>query len=245
MGLDNAQTGSRQLVSGIPEDTLLNQSLQTLGLSPAAADLLEMGAGLGVGAKASKLLEQSPSIIHGASTSSLLDGNGPVGLPALEKPAVAKAPVVGENGRALKKIEGFRGGKGKGVGSEGIVSPKTTSTKIDPVPPEQPAFPSGSVGASKIWSKAARLKDAQLPREGRIRYVPPDNWDGSAPLPRGPNKGFVDKFGNEWTKGPSRTEGQTFEWDVQLSSKGRSQIGWTTRDGSHANVSLDGKITHK
>ena len=61
LGLDNAQTGSRQLVSGIPEDTLLNQSLQTLGLSPAA-DLLEMGTGLGVGAKASKLLETAPKI---------------------------------------------------------------------------------------------------------------------------------------------------------------------------------------
>ncbi|MGP2488072.1 polymorphic toxin type 17 domain-containing protein [Pantoea ananatis] len=39
--------------------------------------------------------------------------------------------------------------------------------------------------------------------------------------------------------------GQAFEWYVQLSSKGRSQLGWATRDGSHLNVSLDRKFTHK
>ncbi|WP_217990190.1 polymorphic toxin type 17 domain-containing protein [Pseudomonas indica] len=32
---------------------------------------------------------------------------------------------------------------------------------------------------------------------------------------------------------------------MQLSKQGRSQLGWATRDGSHLNVSLDGKITHK
>lgn len=43
---------------------------------------------------------------------------------------------------------------------------------------------------------------------------------------------FMDRFGNEWTKGPSRTAGEAFEWDVQL------------RDGGHWNVSLEGHITH-
>jgi hypothetical protein len=123
--------------------------------------------------------------------------------------------------------------------------PKKNLDQFDPVPPQQAAFPADSVGAGKVWTKTARIKDAQLPNEGKIRFVPPKNWDGSTPLVRGLNKGFIDKFGNEWTKGPSRTEGQAFEWDVQLSPKGREQIGWTTRDGSHANVSLDGKITHK
>lgn len=61
----------------------------------------------------------------------------------------------------------------------------------------------------------------------------------------GPNKGYIDKFGNEWTKGPSRTKGQEFEWDVQLSPTGKAQLGWASRDGKHLNVSLDGKITHK
>ena len=38
--------------------------------------------------------------------------------------------------------------------------------------------------------------------------------------------------------------GEAFEWDVQLSKTGQSSIGWLTRDGSHANVSLLGRITH-
>ncbi|MFD4715184.1 polymorphic toxin type 17 domain-containing protein [Streptomyces sp. NPDC058430] len=64
-------------------------------------------------------------------------------------------------------------------------------------------------------------------------------------LPRGTRKGYIDRFGNEWIKGPSRTAGQPFEWDVQLSKTGRAKLGWLSRDGSHLNVSLDGEITHK
>ncbi|GIF14189.1 polymorphic toxin type 17 domain-containing protein [Actinoplanes teichomyceticus] len=90
-----------------------------------------------------------------------------------------------------------------------------------------------------------RIKDAGLPTRGRIRYVPPKGYNPSMPLPRGPGGGYVDRFGNEWVKGPSRTSGHEFEWDVQLRGKGRTQLGKWTRDGSHANVSLDGHITHK
>lgn len=57
--------------------------------------------------------------------------------------------------------------------------------------------------------------------------------------------GFKDKFGNIWTKGSPRTAGDTYEWDVQLSRQGKAQLGWATRDGSHLNVSLKGRITHK
>ncbi|WP_227123180.1 polymorphic toxin type 17 domain-containing protein [Kosakonia oryzae] len=52
-------------------------------------------------------------------------------------------------------------------------------------------------------------------------------------------------MGNEWVKGPSRAAGQAFEWDVQLSPKGKTPLGWATRYGSHLNISLDGRITHK
>lgn len=90
----------------------------------------------------------------------------------------------------------------------------------------------------------SRIKDAQLPNEGKIRFVPPDNYDPTIPLTRGPNKGFLDKFNNEWTKGPSRTLGESFEWDVQLSDLGKKQLGWASRDGNHLNVSLKGKLTH-
>jgi hypothetical protein len=84
----------------------------------------------------------------------------------------------------------------------------------------------------RIPSKRSHYRKAQLPTQGKVRYVPPKNWHPSEPLPRGPNHGYVDKFGNEWTKGPSRTKGQPFEWDVQRP------------DGSHWNISLDGKVTH-
>ncbi|MFZ4835209.1 polymorphic toxin type 17 domain-containing protein [Rouxiella sp. Mn2063] len=42
---------------------------------------------------------------------------------------------------------------------------------------------------------------------------------------------YFDGFGNEWVKGPSRTAGQAFEWDVQLSRTCKAQLGWATRDG--------------
>ena len=87
-------------------------------------------------------------------------------------------------------------------------------------------------------------KEAKLPNKGKIRYVPPENWTPTQPLPKN-NGGYIDKFGNVWTKGPSRTAGQSFEWEVQLSKTGKNQMGWLSRDGSHLNVSLDGEITHK
>jgi len=58
------------------------------------------------------------------------------------------------------------------------------------------AFPRGSVGAAKAWSTKSRLKDAGLPVSGKIRFVPPRGYHPSQPLTRGPNKGFIDRFGN-------------------------------------------------
>lgn len=85
----------------------------------------------------------------------------------------------------------------------------------------------------RVWTKSARMNAAQLPhRGGKVRYVPPKSWHPSEPLPRGRSHGFMDRFGNEWTKGPSRTAGEPFEWDVQLP------------DGKHWNVSMQGHITH-
>ncbi|WP_369825907.1 polymorphic toxin type 17 domain-containing protein [Rahnella sp. AA] len=99
--------------------------------------------------------------------------------------------------------------------------------------------------AAQPWSTKGRIKYVELPTSGKIRYVPPEDYSASQPLPRGPNNGYFDRFGNEWVKGPSPTAGQAFEWDVQLSRTGKAQLGWATRDGSHLNISLDGKITHK
>jgi Novel toxin 17 len=83
-----------------------------------------------------------------------------------------------------------------------------------------------------------------LPGQGRIRYVPPEDYNPVNPLPRGPQGGYIDRFGNEWVVGPSRTLGQPFEWDVQLSRTGQQQLGWLSRDGAHVNVSPLGEVTH-
>uniref|UniRef100_UPI001EDC3333 polymorphic toxin type 17 domain-containing protein n=2 Tax=Buttiauxella TaxID=82976 RepID=UPI001EDC3333 len=134
-------------------------------------------------------------------------------------------------------------------GGKGSVKPEaakgtTAGNKISYV--EEPPFnPAGTGGAAQPWSTKGRIKYVELPTSGKIRYVPPEDYSASQPLPRGPNNGYFDKFGNEWVKGPSRTAGQAFEWDVQLSRTGKAQLGWATRDGSHLNISLDGKITHK
>jgi RHS repeat-associated protein len=99
----------------------------------------------------------------------------------------------------------------------------------------------GQVGGFSI---KGRVKAAQLPTSGRIRYVPPPGYKPSTPLPRGTRRGYIDRFDNEWIRGPSRTSGDAFVWDVQLSSRGRAQLGWLSRDGNHVNVSLGGRVTH-
>ncbi|GAB3453701.1 polymorphic toxin type 17 domain-containing protein [Actinophytocola sediminis] len=86
--------------------------------------------------------------------------------------------------------------------------------------------------------------DLGLPNQGKVRYVPPKGYNASNPLPRGPGGGYLDRFGNEWVVGPSRTKGESFEWEVQLSRTGQSQLGWLSRDGRHVNVSLMGRVTH-
>jgi RHS repeat-associated protein len=101
----------------------------------------------------------------------------------------------------------------------------------------------GSVGGSGI-PPTNPISKAKLPQRGRIRYVPPETWHPNEPLYRGPNSGYIDKFGNEWVKGPSRTAGDPFEWDVILSNQGKAQLGHLSRDGIHINVSLKGEITH-
>ncbi|MFD0224425.1 polymorphic toxin type 17 domain-containing protein [Streptomyces hirsutus] len=92
------------------------------------------------------------------------------------------------------------------------------------------------------------LKKAKLPTQGGVRYVPPSGVSVAAGLPRTSKGGYIDKFGNVWERGPSRTAGEAFEWDVQLSKHGRSQYSWL-KPGSgkplnHLNVSLKGIITH-
>jgi filamentous hemagglutinin len=85
--------------------------------------------------------------------------------------------------------------------------------------------------------KAARERG--LPTRGKIRYVPPKNWHSSEPLPRGPQGGYIDRFGNEWVRDPIKGE-----WDVQLGRNATSGLRNFSKSGEHVNVSPKGEITH-
>ncbi len=108
---------------------------------------------------------------------------------------------------------------------------------------------------NKKTSIKSLVKAAELPHTGKLRYVPPKKFDVANGLPRGISKngdeGFVDRFKNIWVEGKSRTIGargfkqERVEWDVQLSPQGVQQVGWMTRDNTHLNVSLKGRVTHK
>ena len=76
------------------------------------------------------------------------------------------------------------------------------------------------------------LREHHLPIEGAFPYVPPKNWRPHQP-PRKNSKGeYLDIKGRRWRKGPPRTEGETWEWDVQLPN------------GEHLNIDWGGNITH-
>ncbi len=70
-----------------------------------------------------------------------------------------------------------------------------------------------------VHNECGSAKKAQLPTKGKVRYVPPKGAGKN--LHRTSNGGYIDKFGNVWEKGPSRTIGEAFEWDVQLSKQGK------------------------
>ncbi|MGK5060810.1 hemagglutinin repeat-containing protein, partial [Janthinobacterium sp. LB2P49] len=59
VSLDAAYAGSKQLISGKSESTFMNQGLQGLGMSPQAANLVEMALGVGSAATALKVANRS------------------------------------------------------------------------------------------------------------------------------------------------------------------------------------------
>ena len=130
------------------------------------------------------------------------------------------------------------------AGKAGARSLDHAATVGKVAPGAELAHPPGSLGAAKAWTMKGRLKAANLPTSGKIRYVPPKGHPPTQPLPRGPNNGFLDRFGNEWTKGPSRTAGQPFEWDVQIGRNATPGMRNLSRDGRHVNVSMGGEVTH-
>jgi hypothetical protein len=96
---------------------------------------------------------------------------------------------------AFESVIGAGIARGMGMGC-----PTTGGGIIDDVRP-------GSIGAQRVWTTSARTKAAGLPTEGKIRFVPARGYKPEIPLARGPSNGYIYRFGNEWVKGPSRTEG--------------------------------------
>ena len=160
--------------------------------------------------------------------------------------ALLKTTSQSTNIIKFKPINSAKGGRALTPTEVTISIEKIHLNQSNKIELKEPTFnPHGSLGSAKPWTIAQRLKYAKLPTTGKIRFVPRKRYKPNDPLERGPNNGYVDNFDNEWVKGPSRTAGQEFEWDVQLSKLGNKQLGWASRDGKHLNVSLDGKITHK
>jgi hypothetical protein len=117
---------------------------------------------------------------------------------------------------------------------------------------EDEPFAPGSLGAAKRWTVKARLGQQGLPTRGKAHFIPPEGYNANMPLPKGRLGGYIDRFGNEWIKGPSRTLGDTFEWDVQLSQTGKNYFAKFEKEferniiknNSYVNISPRGEITH-
>ncbi|WP_158619471.1 polymorphic toxin type 17 domain-containing protein [Corallococcus sp. AB011P] len=105
-----------------------------------------------------------------------------------------------------------------------------------------------------VPSIRSRLRDAGLPggrrttpRDGHLRYRPPEGYRPGNPLPRGPGGGYLDRHGNEWVKGPYHgdpSRGFKFEWDVQLSAAGRAHFRDWLGKVKYINVAPDGNLSH-
>ncbi|WP_028388988.1 polymorphic toxin type 17 domain-containing protein [Legionella fairfieldensis] len=161
----------------------------------------------------------------------------------IHRTSLADSPMLLKNSK--RTPDGNRNGQGSGGTSSGNGGDSGNTP---------PLFPPGSIGAAKVWSTKTRLSALGLPNEGKVRYIPPEGYDPKVPLPRGNHGGYIDRFGNEWVKGPTRTKGHDFEWDVRLSRAGENyfakleaQFGPFVRklnDGPYINVSPFGHITH-
>jgi hypothetical protein len=91
-----------------------------------------------------------------------------------------------------------------------------------------------------------------LPYKRNIyRFIPQQGYTADQRLQKGPGGGFIDRFGNEWIQGPAHgraaSDGDEFEWDVQLSKKGFNIWGErakTNRGKAWINVTKDGFLSH-
>lgn len=125
------------------------------------------------------------------------------------------------------------------------------SAKGGSIPPAM-AMSGGASGARGPPSIRSRIRDAGLPgggqHSGPFRYRPPEGYKPGDPLPRGPGGGYLDRFGNEWQKGPYHGDPKkpfTYEWDVQLSQTGRNNFRrHELGEKGYVDIRPDGFLSH-
>lgn len=92
--------------------------------------------------------------------------------------------------------------------------------------------PPGDAVQDEEEIKRRVLRDHNLPTGGEFPFVPPKHWRPNQPLRKNSKGEYIDSKGRRWRKGPSRTEGEDWEWDVQLPN------------GDHLNIDWGGNVTH-
>lgn len=108
-----------------------------------------------------------------------------------------------------------------------------------------------SENAPKKATAKDRIKDEGLPTEGDFPFEAPKRYKPSEELPvvrDGRTKGYLDRFGNIWKKGPYHGKpgpnAPAHEWDIQLSEAGRRMWGQFARGKEYINVRPDGMLSH-
>lgn len=141
---DTMYAGAKQVVSGNPESTFLNQGLQGLGMSPQAAGLVEAALGLGsavtAGAVANKAIDQSIALskLSTASYQSFTT-NGLKATDEVMQTSQAKALIkeIQAGNPWMSNLDAAKYAKdyvesGAGIPIEGVAAPGTILIKVVP-----------------------------------------------------------------------------------------------------------------
>ena len=99
------------------------------------------------------------------------------------------------------------------------------------------------------------VRKHNLPTWGEFPFIPPKNWRPNQPLRKNSKGDYIDLKGRLWRKGPTRTEGEDWEWDVQLPNSDHLNIDWGgnithpkpkgERQGGQSHRGLGGKAKRK
>lgn len=144
VSLDATYAGAKQVVSGNPESTFLNQGLQSLGMSPQAAGLVEAALGIGgaatAGAVANKAVDEAIALskLNAASYRDFTTNGVKVTSEVMQTPqaqAVVREIQAGNPYLPQSAVERFAKEyieSGSGLPQAGIAAPGTTLVKVVP-----------------------------------------------------------------------------------------------------------------